>query len=126
MPWLSRARTSHWAALAELVVAGYALTSAVFLITAARLGDQIGRRRTFSIGLGLLILASVARGVAGTPAELVLAHLAQGVGAALLMPHVLAMIGVTYTGLHLARALGAYGFVPRGARAVRSTLTARG
>ena len=35
----------------EWVVAGYGLTSAVFLITAARLGDQFGRRRMFSLGL---------------------------------------------------------------------------
>src|SRR5271170_4896641 len=41
----------------EWVVAGFALTSAVFLITAARLGDRIGRRRTFSIGLAVFTLA---------------------------------------------------------------------
>ena len=51
----------------EWVVAGFALTSAVFLITAARLGDRIGRRRTFSIGLGVFTLASAACGAAGTP-----------------------------------------------------------
>ena len=51
----------------EWVVAGFALTSAVFLITAARLGDRIGRRRTFSIGLGLFTLASAACGAAACP-----------------------------------------------------------
>ena len=51
----------------EWVVAGYALTSAVFLIAAARLGDQIGRRRMFSLGLALFTLASAACGVAGSP-----------------------------------------------------------
>src|SRR3984885_8425594 len=56
----------------EWVVAGYALTSAVFLITAARLGDQIGRRRTFSLGLGLFTLSSAACGVAGSAEVLVL------------------------------------------------------
>ena len=95
----------------EWVVAGYALTSAVFLITAARLGDHIGRRRVFSIGLGLFTLASVACGVAGTPAVLVAARLMQGIGAALLMPNVLTIIGVTYSDSDRARALGAYGLV---------------
>lgn len=38
----------------EWVIAGYGLTFATCLITAGRIGDQIGRRRTFSIGLGLL------------------------------------------------------------------------
>jgi EmrB/QacA subfamily drug resistance transporter len=95
----------------EWVVAGFALTSAVFLITAARLGDRIGRRRTFSIGLGVFTLASVACGAAASPTALVAARLAQGVGAALVMPSVLSIINVTYTGEDLPRALGIYGLV---------------
>jgi EmrB/QacA subfamily drug resistance transporter len=95
----------------EWVVAGYALTSAVFLIVAARLGDQIGRRRTFSLGLALFTLSSAACGVAGNPEMLLLARLVQGVGAALLMPNVLAIIGVTYEGPDRGKALGVYGVV---------------
>jgi EmrB/QacA subfamily drug resistance transporter len=95
----------------EWIVAGYALTSAVFLIPAARLGDAIGRRRTFSIGLAVFTLASAACGVAGTATQLVLARLVQGVGAAMLMPNVLSIIGATYAGHDRARALGAYGLV---------------
>jgi EmrB/QacA subfamily drug resistance transporter len=95
----------------EWVVAGFALTSAVFLITAARLGDRIGRRRTFSIGLAVFTLSSAACGIAGSPTVLVVARLAQGVGAALLMPNVLSIINVTYTGADLPRALGIYGLV---------------
>src|SRR5436309_14161320 len=63
----------------EWVVAGYALTSAVFLITAGRLGDRFGRRRTFSAGLALFTIASAACGAAATPTQLVAARLAQGV-----------------------------------------------
>ena len=48
----------------EWVAAGYGLTSAVFLITSARLGDRIGRRRVFSLGLALFTLSSVACGAA--------------------------------------------------------------
>jgi EmrB/QacA subfamily drug resistance transporter len=95
----------------EWIVAGYALTSAVFLIGASRLGDQIGRRRAFSIGLAVFTLASAACGAAATPAELVLARLAQGAGAALLMPNVLALIGASFSGEDLPKALGAYGLV---------------
>jgi EmrB/QacA subfamily drug resistance transporter len=95
----------------EWVVAGYALTSAVFLIVAARLGDQLGRRRTFSLGLGVFTLSSALCGVAASPGMLVIARLAQGTGAALMTPNVLAIIGVTYEGPKLARALGAYGLV---------------
>jgi EmrB/QacA subfamily drug resistance transporter len=95
----------------EWIVAGFALTSAVFLITAARLGDRLGRRRIFSIGLGVFTLASAACGAAGTPTVLVAARLAQGVGAALVMPSVLSIINVTYRGEDLPRALGIYGLV---------------
>src|SRR5947199_3187630 len=49
----------------EWVAAGYGLTSAVFLITAGRLGDRIGRRRTFSLGLALFTISSAACGAAG-------------------------------------------------------------
>src|ERR1700733_2668617 len=42
----------------EWVVAGFACTSAIFVITAARLGDRYGRRRMFSLGLALFTLAS--------------------------------------------------------------------
>jgi MFS family permease len=55
----------------EWVVAGYGLTFASCLITAGRCGDQIGRRRAFSIGLGLFTAASVACGLAPNPGFLI-------------------------------------------------------
>jgi EmrB/QacA subfamily drug resistance transporter len=95
----------------EWVVAGYALTSAVFMITAGRLGDSLGHRRIFSLGLALFTLASAACGVAATPTELVIARLVQGAAAALLTPSVLSIIGVLYTGRDRLRALSAYGTI---------------
>jgi EmrB/QacA subfamily drug resistance transporter len=95
----------------EFVTAGYALTSAVFLISGARLGDRLGRRRMFCAGLALFTLASLACGVAGTATELVAARLVQGVAGALLMPNVLSLIGVAYTGEDRVKALSWYGLV---------------
>src|SRR5436190_19384847 len=95
----------------EWVVAGYALTSAVLLITAGRLGDQFGRRKVFSAGLALFTLASLECGLAGAAGVLVGARLVQGAAAAILMPNVLSIIGVAYTGADRARALTAYGLV---------------
>lgn len=88
----------------QWVVAGYALTSAVFLITAARLGDRIGRRRVFSLGLGLFTLSSTTCGVAANPTVLVVSRLVQGAAAALLMPNVLSIVGVAFSGPDRARA----------------------
>jgi EmrB/QacA subfamily drug resistance transporter len=95
----------------EWVVAGYGLTTAVLIITGARMGDRWGRRRVFTAGLALFTLSSAACGVAGTPAMLVISRLAQGAAGALLMPNVLSIIGVLYDGADRARALAAYGMV---------------
>ena len=95
----------------EWVVAGFACTSAIFVITAGRLGDRFGRRRMFSLGLGLFTLASAACGAAATPLELVIGRLLQGGAAALVMPNVLSIIGVLYAGPDRLRALSAYGTV---------------
>lgn len=93
----------------EWVVAGYALTSAIFMISGARLGDRLGHRQVFSLGLGLFTLASAACGAASTPTMLVVARLIQGFAAALLTPTVLSIIGILYTGDDRVRALSAYG-----------------
>src|SRR5580658_8752577 len=51
----------------EWVVAGYGLTTAVFLITGARIGDRWGRRRAFTIGLALFTISSTACGATSSP-----------------------------------------------------------
>jgi EmrB/QacA subfamily drug resistance transporter len=93
----------------EWVVAGYALTAAVFLIPAARLGDRLGRRRMFSLGLALFTVSSLACGASSGTAPLIAARLIQGVAGALLMPNVLSIITVLYSGQDRLRALSAYG-----------------
>jgi EmrB/QacA subfamily drug resistance transporter len=95
----------------EWVAAGYGLTSAVFLITAGRLGDRFGRRRIFCTGLGLFTAASVVCGLAPDPATLIAGRLVQGVAGALLMPNVLSLITVLYDGNDRVKALSAYGMV---------------
>src|SRR3954451_6294378 len=95
----------------EWVVAGYGLAFAAFLITAGRLGDARGRRRVYAVGLGLFTVASAACGLAPSPTALVVARVAQGAAGALVMPQVLAIIGVTYRGPAYVRALSIYGVV---------------
>lgn len=98
-------------AAVEWVVAGYGLTFAVFLVSAGRLGDRVGRRHAFSIGLVLFVLASASCGLAPSASALVGARLAQGLGAALISANVLSMIGVLYTGPSRVRAITVYGMV---------------
>jgi len=95
----------------EWVVAGYGLTFATLLITAGRLGDQLGRRRMFSAGLLLFTLASLACGLSTSPEMLIVARAFQGAAAALLSTNVLSIIGVTYTGPDRLKALSIYGTV---------------
>ena len=95
----------------EWVIAGYGLPFAVLLIPAGRLGDRFGRRRLFMFGVGVFTLASIACGAANTGGVLVAARAAQGVGAALISPNVLSLIGVLYPGPERVRALRSYGLV---------------
>src|SRR5215467_7991096 len=88
----------------EWVVAGYGLTFAAFLITAGRLGDDLGRRRLYAGGLTLFVATSVLCGIAPSPTALVLARLAQGVAGAIVMPQVLSILGVVYRGPDYVRA----------------------
>jgi len=92
----------------QWVVAGYGLAFAAGLITGGRLGDQLGRRRMFTIGLALFVLTSAACGIAPTAGLLVAARVAQGAASALMMPQVLAILGVAYTGPDRMKALMAY------------------
>ena len=95
----------------EWVVAGYGLTFAVFLVAAGRLGDRLGRRRTFALGLAVFIVASALCGLAPNQGILVGARFAQGVGAALMSPNILSMLGVVYPGERRVRAITVYGVV---------------
>ena len=80
----------------ELVVAGYSFSYAAGLVTGARLGDMVGRRRMFIIGLAIFAAASLLAGAAPTSAILVLGRLAQGFGAAAMVPQVLSLLSVTF------------------------------
>ncbi len=95
----------------EWVVAGYTISTAVLLVTGGRLGDQFGRRRVFSVGLAIFVATSAACALAPDPAVLVAARVAQGVGAALMAPNILSILGVVYTGPARVRAISIYGMV---------------
>ncbi|UGQ13621.1 MFS transporter [Yinghuangia sp. ASG 101] len=96
------------AAAIQWVVAGYGLALAALLITAGRLGDILGRRRMYMVGMALFTVSSAACGLAGNPEALIAARVVQGASAALLMPQVLGIVNIVYTGATRARAFVAY------------------
>ena len=95
----------------EWVVAGYGLTCAVLLIAAGRLGDLYGRRLAFAAGLAVFVVASAACGFAPSAGVLIAARIVQGIGAALVSPNVLSIIGVAFPGPARVRAITIYGLV---------------
>src|ERR671933_741320 len=62
----------------QLVVATYTIAFATLVVTGARLGDVLGRRRAFLIGLAAFAVASLAGGLAPTPGTLIGARALQG------------------------------------------------
>src|SRR5580704_14878985 len=93
----------------ELVVSGYASAYALLLVLGGRLGDSLGRKRLFLIGMAAFTLTSLACGLAPTAGFLVGGRIAQGASAALMVPQVLATIQAATTGERRTRALGKYG-----------------
>jgi EmrB/QacA subfamily drug resistance transporter len=93
----------------ELVVSGYATAYALLLVLGGRLGDSIGRKRLFLLGMAAFTITSLACGLAPTAVILVVARAAQGASAAMMVPQVLATIQAATTGERRTRALARYG-----------------
>src|SRR5258707_12123853 len=80
----------------QWVVEAYALMLASLVLVGGALGDRLGRRRVFVMGVVAFTVASAACGFSPSPALLIGARAVQGMGAALLVPGSLALIGAAY------------------------------
>ena len=101
------------------VQSAYALTFGGLLLLGARMGDILGRRRTFMAGVVLFTFASFLGGLAQTQTWLLGARALQGVGAAIAAPSTLALLTTTFReGPERTRALAAYGAVAGGGGSV--------
>jgi EmrB/QacA subfamily drug resistance transporter len=93
----------------QLVASSYALCFGGFLLLAGRAADLYGRRRLFAVGLGLFTVASLACGLASSPATLLGARAVQGLGAAVAVPAALSLLTTIFAdGPERARALGVW------------------
>src|SRR6266481_8148580 len=95
----------------QWTVNAYTLTFAVLLLTGATLGERYGRRRLFTIGLGLFTAGSAAAALAPGIGALVAARAFQGVGAAIVIPLTLTLLSAAVPPARRGLALGAWGAV---------------
>ncbi|MCO5967327.1 MFS transporter [Actinoallomurus soli] len=100
------------------VVAGYTLAFGLALVPSGRLGDGLGRRRVFLIGLVLFTGASLLCGLSVSGAWLVCARLAQGAAGGALTPQVVGLMQQLFTGRERGVASGFYGAMVAAATAV--------
>ena len=90
----------------EWTVNAYTLSFAVFLLTAAAIGDRLGRRRVFAAGLGIFTLASAAAAVAPSTDALIAARALQGLGGAVITPLSLTLLSEAFSAERRGLALG--------------------
>ncbi|MBO2445787.1 DHA2 family efflux MFS transporter permease subunit [Actinomadura barringtoniae] len=93
------------------VINVYILVLASLLIASGRLGDLRGPRTMFIWGVALFTAASITCGLAQDPAQLIAARMAQGLGAAALIPQTMTLIISTFPPQRRGTALGIWGAV---------------
>jgi EmrB/QacA subfamily drug resistance transporter len=95
-------------ALIQWVINSYTLSLAALILIGGAAGDRFGRRRVFVIGIAIFAAASLWCGLAPNAAQLIVARAMQGVGAALLIPASLAIIGASFDEAERGRAIGTW------------------
>ncbi len=96
----------------QWIVSGYALTFGGLLLLGGRMGDILGRRRVFMVGLALFALTSLIAGLSTSSAMLIAARVAQGAAGAILSPSVFSITSVTFAeGSERNKALGVLGAI---------------
>jgi EmrB/QacA subfamily drug resistance transporter len=95
-------------AVIQWLVNAYTLCLSAFVLTGGAAGDLFGRRRVFVVGIAIFAAASIWCGLSLTVAQLITARAIQGVGAALLIPCSLAIIGATFDDAERGKAIGTW------------------
>jgi EmrB/QacA subfamily drug resistance transporter len=93
----------------QWTVNAYGIAFAAGIITAAALGDRLGRRRVFISGLALFTLASAACALAPSAAALVAARAVQGLGGAAVLPLSLTILTAAFPVRRRGTIVGVYG-----------------
>jgi len=94
----------------QLVIAGYLLGYAAFLITGGRAGDHFGRKKVFFWGMLAFTITSCLCGLSMTPFQLNLTRFLQGMSASFMVPQTIAFIQILFTEKKdRAKAIGFFG-----------------
>jgi EmrB/QacA subfamily drug resistance transporter len=117
LPAIGRSLGADGAGL-SWIVNGYLLPLSALLLLGGAAGDRFGRRRVLLLGIALFALASVLCAAAGSLGWLVVGRVLQGIGAALLMPTSLAILGASFEGEARGRAIGVWASVGAAAGAI--------
>jgi len=107
LPTIGRSLHASLAGL-QWTITAYTLTLAGLILLGGALGDRLGRRRIFVIGVVWFALASALCGLAPDIGVLIGARALQGIGGALLTPGSLAIIQATFSPDDRPRAIGAW------------------
>ena len=103
----------------QWVITAYTLAFGSLLLLGGRIGDYMGRKKIFLVGLAGFAAASALGGIASTEGILYASRALQGVFAALLAPAALAIISVTFTvPKERAKAFGVIGAISGGGAAI--------
>jgi EmrB/QacA subfamily drug resistance transporter len=93
----------------QWTVNSYGIAFAAGIITAAALGDRLGRRRVFIAGLVLFTLASAACALSPTASVLIAARAVQGLGGAAVLPLSLTILTAAFPAQRRGTIIGIYG-----------------
>jgi len=102
----------------QVAITLYTLVMAALMLTGGKLGDILGRRRTFAIGLAIYGVGSLVTALSQDIGTLIIGwSLLEGIGAAMVMPAIVALVAANYEGAQRALAFGIIGGVAAGGAA---------
>lgn len=107
LPAIARSFPDHGISLSWMV-SGYLLPLSALLLLGGAAGDRFGHRRLLLLGVGLFLAASLLCAAAPSLEVLLAGRILQGVGAAMLMPTSLAILGGAFTGEARGKAIGTW------------------
>jgi EmrB/QacA subfamily drug resistance transporter len=105
LPAIAHSLSADSAAL-QWVINAYLLPLSALLLLGGAAGDRFGHRRLLILGIVLFAAASLVCAIAPSLGAMLAGRLQQGVGAAMLMPNSLAILGRSFTGEEKGRAIG--------------------